>query len=545
VTVSVTFLGGLGEIGRNCAAIEVGSRVALVDCGLMFPEEDMLGVDLVFPDWRWLVERSEDVECVVLTHGHEDHVGALAYFLRDLPVPVYGTRLSLELARGRCEELGIRPDLREVEFDRWTEHGPFRFKLVPVSHSVPDAGAVAFDTPEGIILHSGDFKLDPTPIDDRPTDLPAFAALGAEGVRLLLCDSTNAEQPGFIPSERSLAEPIGDIVRDAPGRVIAACFASHIHRVQQIVEAGIADGRKIAFFGRSMQRNVSAARELGVLEVPAEHVVDIKELVELPSHRQLLLTTGSQGEPFAALSLIAQGRHRFVAIEPEDTILISATPIPGNETAVSKVISGLLRRGARVFHGRNARVHVSGHAAQDELLTFLNVVRPQAFVPVHGEYRHLHANAALARRMQVPWVAVLEDGDAVVVDGDETRVERNAVEAGYVYLDGSSFGDVKRGVLRDRSRLADEGVVVVTVGVDHRTGALVYGPDLDSHGVMDSPYPVLEKAADAVRAAIEAAAGEKVFDLAAIQLTVRQATAKVFRAETSRKPVILPVVLEL
>jgi ribonuclease J len=545
MSVRVTFLGGLGEIGRNCAALEIEGRICLIDVGLMFPEEDMLGVDLVFPDWSWLAERAGDVDFVLITHGHEDHLGALGYFLRDINVPVYGTKLSLEIARGRIEELGVDVELRPIEPKGWIDHGPFRFQLIPVSHSVPDACAVAFDTPEGVVVHSGDFKLDPTPIDGVPTDLPAFARLGEKGVRLLLADSTNAENPGFVPSERSLADPIKDIIRDAPGRVIAACFSSHLHRVQQIFDAGVASGRKVAFFGRSMQRNTDVGRELGKLRIPADDVLDIEQLVKLPPERQLLITTGSQGEPFAALSLMAQSRHKFVKLDEGDTILLSATPIPGNETAVSRVISRLIRRGAEVYHGRNAHVHVSGHANRDELLTFLNVIRPQAFVPIHGEYRHLYAHAGLARVMGVPWVDVLEDGDAVIIDGPETRVERRAVEAGYVYLDGSSFGDVKRAVLRDRGHLADEGVVVVTVAVNHQSGEIVFGPSLDSHGLMDEPEVVLGKAADAVRQAVQDRAGNGGYDNSAMQQVVRQAAATVIRAETSRKPVILPVILDL
>jgi ribonuclease J len=544
VSVSVTFLGGLGEIGRNCAAVEIEGKIALIDCGLMFPEEDMLGVDLVFPDWSWLVKRSKDVECVILTHGHEDHMGALAYFLREINVPVYGTRFSVELARARIEEMGVDAELRPVDTKTWMEHPPFRFQLIPTSHSVPDATAVALETAEGVILHSGDFKLDPTPIDGRATDLPAIAALGRKGVRLLLSDSTNAEKPGFEPSESSVGQPIADVIRNAPGRVIAACFSSHIHRVQQIANAGIKDGRKIAFFGRSMHKNTTIAVDLGVLEVPAKSVIDIKELSQLPPERQLLITTGSQGEPFAALSLISQGRHKFVELGEGDTVLISAKPIPGNETAVSKVISNLTRRGANVVHGQNANVHVSGHAARDELMTFLNVVRPDAFVPVHGEYRHLHAHAELARRMGVGHVDVLEDGDRVIIKGKKTMVERRAVPAGYVYLDGSGVGDVQSAVLRDRSHLADEGVVVVTVGIDHDTGDILYGPEMDSHGVMDDPTAVLAKVADAVTEAIDSHASGRS-DIGELQKTIRQAAGRVIRAETSRRPVIVPVVMEL
>ncbi|MBW3666981.1 MAG: ribonuclease J [Actinobacteria bacterium] len=544
MSVSVTFLGGLGEIGRNCAAIEIEGKIAVIDVGLMFPEEEMFGVDLVFPDWSWLAKRKGDVELVILTHGHEDHMGALGYFLRDIDVPVYGTQLSVDLAAARIEELGVDAQLHPVPFKTWKKHGPFRFSLIPVSHSVPQAAAVAFDTPEGIVVHSGDFKLDPTPIDSNPTDLTAFASLASQGVRLLLSDSTNAENPGFEPSESSVGGPIADVVRQAPGRVIAACFSSHIHRIQQIADAGVKAGRKIAFFGRSMHRNTTVATDAGVLDVPAKSVVDIKELSNFPEDRQLMITTGSQGEPFAALSLMSQGRHKFVELHQGDTVLISAKPIPGNETAVSKVISNLIRRGATVVHGRNAHVHVSGHARREELATFLNVVRPQAMVPVHGEYRHLHAHGELARLMGVKEVEVLEDGDRIILDGKKTIVERGAVPAGYVYLDGSAFGDVQAGVLRDRSHLADEGVVVVTVGIDHNNGAIVYGPDLDSHGVMDDPSAVLEKAAEAVRSAIEEHDSGRA-DLNELQKTVRHAAGQIIRAETARRPVVLPVVIEL
>jgi ribonuclease J len=544
VSIAVTFLGGLGEIGRNCAAVEVDGRIALIDVGLMFPEEDMLGVDLVFPDWSWLVERKRDVSLVVITHGHEDHMGALGYFLRDIDVPVYGTELTLELARGRIEELGVEADLRTIEQKTWISDAPFKFMLIPVSHSVPEASAIAFDTKEGTILHSGDFKLDPTPIDGRPTDLPAFASLGSRGVRLLLSDSTNAEKDGFEPSESSVGQPIADVIRDARGRVIAACFSSHVHRVQQIANAGIAAGRKVAFFGRSMHRNTAIASDLGVLDLPDGSVIDIKDLGQLPDRQQLLITTGSQGEPFAALSLMSQGRHKFVELDESDTVLISAKPIPGNETAVSKVISNLIRRGATVVHGRNSHVHVSGHAAREELLTFINLVRPDAFVPIHGEYRHLAAHAELARSMGVRQVDVLEDGDRVILDGKKTYVERRAIPAGYVYLDGSAVGDVQDAVLRDRSHLADEGVVVVTVGIDHDNGDIVYGPDLDSHGLMDDPSAVLDKAGDAVRSAIESHETGRT-DHAELQKTVRQAAGRVIRAETARRPVIIPIVMEV
>ncbi|MBT8201512.1 MAG: ribonuclease J [Acidimicrobiia bacterium] len=539
MSISVTFLGGLGEIGRNCAAIEIDGKLALIDCGLMFPEEDMLGVDLVLPDFAWMIDRADDVECVILTHGHEDHVGALSYFLAEINVPVYGTELTVNLAASRLEENRIDAKLHAMEDNEWREVGPFRFKLVPVSHSIPQGSGVAFDTDEGIIVHSGDFKLDPTPIDNRPTDLPTFAELGREGVRLLLADSTNAEVPGFVSSESSLGRNLYDIIAAAEGRVVAACFASHIHRVQQIVDAALADGRKIAFLGRSMLRNMEIGRDLNIVDVPDDQVIPIDQVSNHDPSRTIVICTGSQGEPFAALSLMAAGEHRNVKIGDGDTVLISATPIPGNEKKVSRVINGLLKTGADVVHGRNAKVHVSGHAAESELLTFLNVVRPQAFVPVHGEYRMLRAHAALAEAMDVADVFVCEDGDRIVVDGNKTFVERRAVPAGYVYLDGSMVGDVKRAI-RDRRHLADEGVVVITVGVDSTTGEIVYGPDLDSHGLMDQPAEMLAMVAREVEKAI--ASGNP--DPDAVRRHVYETARRIIKSETRLRPVVLPVVIE-
>ena len=477
MSVSVTFLGGLGEIGRNCAAIEVEGKLALIDCGLMFPEADMPGVDLIFPDWSWVLKRKKDVVCVVLTHGHEDHVGSLGYFLKECNVPVYGTKLTVEIAKGRVEELGVRAKFHKVTDNQWTEAGPFKFQFIPVSHSIPDGAAVAFDTPEGIVLHSGDFKLDPSPVDGRATDLPALAALGRKGVRLLLSDSTNAERPGFVPSETSLASEIEDIIGNAEGRVVAACFASHVHRVQQLANAAIADGRTIAFQGRSMFRISEIATSLGLLKIPDHAVVEIDELLSLPEKHQMLIMTGSQGEPFAALSLMAGGRHRSVDLSPDDTILISATPIPGNEKAVSRVINNLHRKGAKVYHGRNRHLHVSGHAAEDELKTFLNVIRPKALVPVHGEYRHLRAHEALGEQMRVPFIQVCEDGDRIELRGAKTVHHPKDQKAPYIYFDGGS--DVGRSVLKSRGALAEDGVLVITVAVDMKTSEVKMGPDVD------------------------------------------------------------------
>lgn len=539
MSVRVTFLGGLGEIGRNCAAIEIDGRIALVDCGLMFPEEDMWGVDLVLPDWRWLVERREDVLCVVLTHGHEDHMGGLGYFLDEVPVPVYGTRLSLAIAAGRVDEMRVEKDFRPITDGRWVDDGPFRFQLIPVSHSVPEGSGVVFDTSEGLIVHTGDFKLDPTPVDGRRTDLPTFAEFGRRGVRLLLSDSTNAERQGVVPSERSLEPAIRGIVQQAPGRVISTCFSSHIHRVQQLADAGLASGRYLTFIGRSMERTLRIGTDLDVLHLPPERVLKIGEAMDLPQEMVMIITTGSQGEPFSALSLMAAGRHRWVKLDADDTVLISATPVPGNETAVSKVISDLTRVGARVFHGRNADVHVSGHATSEELKTFLNVVRPSTLVPVHGEYRHLSAHADLAEEMGVPEVLVLEDGDAVVLEGGSTMVERRSVPAGYVYVDGSGVGDVRDSLLRERGQLGDDGVVVVSLLFDSSNGGLLGTPRLVSYGFMDEAPVVLDAVAVAIESGYERDPRRFDKDIAS---AVRQISRRVIRSETGRRPVVLTVV---
>ncbi|MEX0825281.1 MAG: ribonuclease J [Acidimicrobiia bacterium] len=543
MSVRVSFLGGLGNIGRNCAVLEIDGKLALIDCGLMFPDEHMLGVDLVLPDLSPIVARADDLECVVLTHGHEDHVGALFYLLREVNVPVYGTPLAVAFARSRIDEAGIDADMRAVATGEWIDHKPFRFMLIPVSHSIPQGAGIAFDTPEGIVVHSGDFKLDPTPIDSVPTDLPQFADLGRQGVRLLLSDSTNAEVPGFVPSESSLAQPLYEIVVETKGRLIAACFASHIHRVQQIVNAAVDAGRFVGLMGRSMVRNVPIAESLGLIDVPPDAVLPIEELLRLPPEKTALVSTGSQGEPFSALSLMAAGEHRWVKITEGDTVLISARPIPGNEMKVSRVINGLLRRGARVFHGNNSEVHVSGHAARDELKTFINVVRPQALVPIHGEYRHLKAHAELAEEMKVPEVFLCADGDAIVLDKGKARMEKGAISASHVYVDGLEVAGSVHGIIRDRRHLSEDGVVVVTLAVDVSTGEIIQGPDLDSHGFMDDPEAVFAKAAKAVVDVLGSI--EVPVDAEQVERHARGAVNRVISNETQKKPVVIPVVLEV
>jgi ribonuclease J len=543
MSVRINFLGGLGEIGRNCASVEIDGKIALVDCGLMFPEEDMLGVDLVLPDFSSVVDRAEDVQCVILTHGHEDHVGSLAYFLREVNVPVYGTAMAVEFSRSRIEEIGVEPLLHTVEPKEWVETGPFKFALVRVAHSTPMAAGIAFDTSEGIIIHSGDFKLDPTPIDGVPTDLATFAGFGRQGVRLLMGDSTNAEVPGFVPSEASLAQPLAELTAHAEGRVVIACFSSHVHRVQQAIDGIIAAGRKFALLGRSMLRTTAVAQELGLLNLPAEHLVEMDALLKLPPEKTAVICTGSQGEPFAALSLMATGGHRSITLGPGDTVIISATPIPGNETKVSRVINNLLRRGAKVHHGRNAQVHVSGHAAQEEIKTFMNVVSPEAFIPVHGEYRHLSANARLARQVGIEEVVLCLDGDSIVLENGDLRHEPQTIPAGYVYLDGEGIGDVE-GVLRDRRHLADDGVMIVTLGIDAKSGEIVFGPDVDSHGVTDDSNELHKTVSGRVRDAITNLE-ERPIELDSVRAKVRSTARRTVQKTLSRRPVVFPVVIEV
>lgn len=541
MTVRIGFLGGLGEVGRNCASIEIEGELALIDCGLMFPEEDMLGVDLVLPDFSSVLDRKGDLRCVILTHGHEDHIGALVYLLKDVNVPIYGTRLTIEFARARIEEHGITPNLHAIEPYEWVDDGPFRFTYIPVSHSIPDAAGIAFDTPEGIIVHSGDFKLDPTPIDGVPTDLRSFATIGKKGVRLLLADSTNAEREGYVPSEITVGVRLNEIVSHAEGRILVACFASHVHRVQQAIDAVIRDGRKFAFIGRSMLRNSEIAADLGVLEIPDGSLVDLRELVDMPDADTAIISTGSQGEPFAALSLMAAGEHRSVSLSESDTVIISATPIPGNEKRVSRVINNLYRAGVTVFHGRNTHVHVSGHAAAEELKTYYNTIRPDALVPVHGEYRHMVANAAIGRSMNIPQVEICEDGDVVVLEDGEMHVERGAIAAGYVYVDGTEVGGGDN-IIRDRRHLADDGVLIVTIGVDFSTGEILFGPDVDSHGVTsdeDDLHAVIRERVEQSVASLETP-----IDADLLRTRVRNSATRAVKKTVKRRPVVLPVVIE-
>jgi ribonuclease J len=551
--VKIVFLGGLGEIGRNCFCLEVEERILVVDCGLMFPDSDMPGVDLVLPDFTYLRENAERVEAVFLTHAHEDHAGGLAYLLRDVPVPIYGSPLSLGLARNRIEEAGLlgRTNLVAVRDGERRRIGPFDCEFIPVTHSVPFAFATAYHTPVGTILHSGDFKLDLTPVDGRKTDLALMGEIAkrAGGVRLLLSDSTNAERPGFTPSETTVGVAMRAVFREhADRRLIVACFASHLHRIRQVSEAAVAAGRRVAFLGRSMTQNVTLARETGLLDLAPDRVVDIEDVARFAPGEVCVICTGSQGEPMSALALMAAHEHKWVKVSGDDVVVISANAIPGNEANVSRVIDSLHRAGAEVIHGGNAPVHVSGHASQEELKFLLDLVSPQWFVPVHGEYRHLVHHARLAEAVGIPsdHVLVCEDGDVLTIDAAGVEVERRAVPAGYQYVDGI-VGDVGQGVLRDRRSLAEEGLVVVIVTVDATTGEVVQGPEIVTRGWVYAPEAeeLLEEAKAAVLASLQEAAREGATDFETLRRHARRSLGRFISERTRRRPAVIPVVMEV
>lgn len=548
--VKVAFLGGLGEIGRNCLVVEQDDKLLLVDCGLMFPDADMHGIDLVLPDFTWLRENADRVVGCVATHGHEDHVGGLPFLLRDLSFPVFGSAVTLGLARNRIEEGGLlgRTELVVVADGERRQIGPFDVEFIPVTHSVPHAFAIALHTAQGVILHSGDFKLDLTPVDGRRTDLARLGAISStEGIRLLLSDSTNAEEHGHAPSETSIGGVLRQLFQEHSGRrIITASFASHIHRIQQIADAAVATGRVVATLGLSMKKNVRMARDLGVLRIPDASLVDIEEIDRYEPGQVCVISTGSQGEPMSALSLLARGENRWVKVGEHDTVILSSHAIPGNEFNVSRVIDGLLRAGAEVVHSGIADVHATGHAQADELKTYLSIAKPEFFTPVHGEYRHLFAHARLAEQMGVPRpnITLCEDGDVLELT-DEGIGLAGRVPAGYLFVDGI-VGDVGQGVLRDRRVLADEGVVVVVVTVAVDTGKVLTGPEIITRGWVYAPEAedLLDEACDLVAAAVERELASGVRDVDRLEKEVRRTAGRFVNERTKRRPMIVPVVME-
>ncbi len=540
-------LGGLGAIGRNMTVFEFDGKLLIVDCGVLFPDTaDQPGVDLILPDFAPILDRLDDIQAIVLTHGHEDHIGAVPYLLAHKPdMPLVGSQFTLALIEAKLAERRITPYALTVAEGRRERLGPFDLEFFAVNHSIPDALAVAIRTPAGLVLHTGDFKMDQLPLDGRITDLAGFARLGAEGVDLLLSDSTNAEIPGFVTPEREIGPVLDAIFAKAAGRIIVASFASHVHRVQQVLDSAAEHGRKVALIGRSMVRNMGIARDLGLLRVDQGLVVGLEEATTLPPDQIVLMSTGSQGEPMSALGRMANGDHRHVTVGPGDTVVLASSLVPGNETSVYRVINQLARGGATVIHKEIAKVHVSGHSPAGELLYLLNVVKPSNLMPVHGEWRHLRAHARLGLESGVnpANIVLCEDGDVVdLVDGHASVVGH--VKSRYIYVDGLAVGDVGESLLTERRILGDGGFIAVTVVVDSVTGKVVGGPTLSAKGFSEDPAafdPVLPLITDG----LDRAALEGVTDPHQLQQIVRRVVGRWVNEAYRRRPMIVPNVLEV
>ncbi len=543
-------LGGLGEIGKNMMAVRFGENILVIDCGLMFPEEEMLGIDVVIPDITYLLENKDAVRGIVLTHGHEDHIGALPYVLKQLNVPIYGTRLTLGLLQGKLKEQGVagEANLQVVKPRDTVMIGPFKVEFIRVSHSIPDAVAVAIHTPVGVVVHTGDFKIDQTPVDGEVTDFYRLAQLGERGVLVLLSDSTNVERPGYTMSERMVGSTFDETFRQARDRIIVATFASNIHRLQQAITTAHRYDRKVAVIGRSMINVINIAHELGYVHIPEGTLVELEEASRLPKNKVVFLCTGSQGEPMSALTRMALGDHRQVEILPGDTIIISATPIPGNEKLVARIIDQLFKQGAHVIYEAVSGIHVSGHPSQEELKLMINLVKPRFFVPVHGEYRMLIKHAELARSMGIPAenIFVAENGQVLEFTRRSGRIA-GRVTAGRVLVDGLGVGDVGNIVLRDRRQLSQDGILIVVVTINRELGQVMAGPDIVSRGfvyVRESEQ-LMEEARQRVKEALEKCNDRGLSEWAAIKAQVRDVLGKFLYEKTRRRPMILPIIMEV
>ncbi|MGM9528694.1 MAG: ribonuclease J [Phascolarctobacterium sp.] len=547
--VQIIPLGGLGEIGKNMTVFRYGDDMILVDAGLMFPEDDMLGIDLVIPDITYLIENQDKLKGIFLTHGHEDHIGALPYVMKQIDCPVYGTALTLGILQGRLKENGVSSEnLRTIKPGDKITAGAFKLDFIRVNHSIPDAIAIAINTPIGTIIHTGDFKIDHTPVDGQVTEFNKFAEYGDRGVLALLADSTNAERPGFTPSEKMVGKTFDDEFRYAKNRIIVATFSSNVHRIQQVIDAALKYDRKVAVIGRSMVNVVNIAKELGYLKAPEGEIIDIDETHNYTPDKIVIITTGSQGEPMSALTRMAMNDHKKVDIMPGDTVIISATPIPGNEKLVSRTIDHLYKLGADVIYEKSNGVHVSGHASQEEIKLVHNLVRPQFFIPVHGEFRHLikHANLAQSLGMPKENIVIAENGSVIEITKNSIGVS-GKVQAGKVLVDGLGVGDVGNIVLRDRRQLSQDGIMIVVVTIDKENCHVVSGPDIVSRGFVyvREAEGLMDEARDKVQQALEKCEENGISEWSAIKSTVRDSLGRFLYERTRRRPMILPIIMEI
>ena len=546
--VQIIPLGGLGEIGKNMTAFRYGDDMILIDAGLMFPEDDMLGIDLVIPDISYLIENQDKLKGIFLTHGHEDHIGALPYVMKQIDCPVYGTALTLGILEGRLKENGVSSEnCRIIKPGDKITAGAFKLDFIRVNHSIPDAIAIAINTPIGTIIHTGDFKIDHTPVDGQVTEFNKFAEYGDRGVLALLADSTNAERPGFTPSEKMVGKTFDDEFRYAKNRIIVATFSSNVHRIQQVIDAALKYDRKVAVIGRSMVNVVNIAKELGYLKAPEGEIIDIDETHNYTPDKIVIITTGSQGEPMSALTRMAMNDHKKVDIMPGDTVIISATPIPGNEKLVSRTIDHLYKLGADVIYEKSNGVHVSGHASQEEIKLMHNLVRPKFFIPVHGEFRHLikHANLAQSLGMPKENIVIAENGSVIELTKNSIGIN-GKVPAGKVLVDGLGVGDVGNIVLRDRRQLSQDGIMIVVVTIDKENCHVVSGPDIVSRGFVyvREAEGLMDEAKDKVQLALEKCEENGVSEWSAIKSTVRDSLGRFLYERTRRRPMILPIIME-
>ncbi len=543
-------LGGLGEIGKNMMVLEYENDIIIIDAGLMFPEEEMLGIDLVIPDFNYVIERKQKVRGIIITHGHEDHIGALPYLLPQLDnVPVYSSKLTNGLIRVKLKERKTREgvNLKILPFGKETPLGKFRVELFPVCHSIPDASGIIIRTPEGTVIHSGDFKIDHTPVSGKPTDLSRLAQLGAQGVLLLLSDSTYAELPGYTPSEQSVGESLEHFIANAPGRVIVTTFSSLISRIQQVIDAAGKHGRRVFIVGRSMTETVRISLELGYLNAPNNILGRIEDLKGLPANKVVIITTGSQGEPTSALVRMANRDHKHVHIQRGDTIIISATPIPGNESLVNRTVDSLFKQGAHVIYSKLGQVHVHGHASQEELKLILSLAKPKYFMPVHGEFRHLSLHAQLAESVGIPAanIFVMEDGEILEISPTTAKIN-GKVSTGHVYVDGLSVGDIGGVVLRTRKMLSRDGIVIVILAVNKQTGKLVGPLDIVSRGFMDLQdfEGLVAESREALIKALDHS-GSRATEWSFINSKVRDTLERFYYDRTKRRPMILPFMVKV